>query len=293
MKVLVTGASGFLGKHVVKALVDRGDTVVGIDNREGDIYPAHLIIANITDPSLHEYVDGAFDCIIHLAAIAAPKECEGLPGVAFDVNVAGTHNVLKLAVAHGVKQFVFASSAHVYGISPRYLPTDEVAPLLLLDTYTVTKQIGERLCELFYETHGLPYVSLRLYNGYGPGQQPGYFIPDMFEQAKGGKITLRGGRTTKDFLYVDDMVRAIVASTTTPYVGPLNIGSCQESSLVSVAARIAELTGVKLLTHAVSPPTEEATRMCCDYRRAREVLGWRPVVDLQAGLARTFEWGRP
>ncbi len=284
MRILVTGAAGFLGTYVVRALQARGDWVAGLDNRAvPDI--DHLV--DITQPDFLDRVEGVLDCVVHLAAIAAPKACEANPLLAFDVNVRGTYNVLKLAVERGATRFVLTSSAHVYGIPPKYLSTDEEAPLQLLDTYTISKQLAERACELAYATHGLPYVSLRLYNGYGPGQPTGYFIPDMIAKArKEGRIELAGHRITKDFLYVDDMVRAIVAATETAYVGPMNIGSGRETSLGWVAERLGRLLVVPVELRDY-PPQPEDTRMQCDVRRAQRVLGWGPLVDLEQGLALT------
>ena len=287
MKVLVTGAAGFLASRIIKELVRRGEEVVGLDVRGGDYTAgARYVVADIVDPKLPAHVDGPFDCVIHMAAVAAPLLCESDPRRALDINVTGTLNVLKLAVARGAQKFVFASSAHVYGISPRYMPTDERHPLWLQDTYTTSKLLGEKLCELFSDNHGISCTVLRLFNGYGPGQSAGYFIPDMIAKAKAGRIEMKGARVTKDFVFVDDVVRAFVAATTTLYSGAVNIGSGRETTLSEVATIIANRMRVPL--ELLDYPPDRDTRMWCDPARAARVLNWTPETDLEVGMEATL-----
>ena len=276
MKVLVTGSEGFLGKHVCKALKARGHTVVGLDSA-----PDAEIVADITKvlPIME------LDVIVHLAAVASPNICTANPELAFSVNVLGTQQVLRLALESGAKKFVFSSSAHVYDIPPKYLPTDEVHPLRLNNTYTTTKLLGEQLCHLFWENHGLSYTTLRLFNAYGPGQGLGYFIPDQIEKAKAGEIELRGGETTKDWVYVDDVAKAFCRAVETVYVGPLNIGTGLETPLSEIARIIAADTGATLRL----VPSDTHTRMRADVRRAWSVLEWTPKVDIHGGLRATLD----
>jgi UDP-glucose 4-epimerase len=203
------------------------------------------------------------------------------------VNVQGTHNVLKLAVAAGARRVVFATTGHVYGVSPRYLPTDERHPLWLQDTYTTSKLLGEQLCQLFWDNYGLSYAAIRLYNGYGPGQQPGYFVPDMIKKAKAGLIELLGHLVTKDWVYIDDLVSAYLLAMECDYVGPINIGTGKETALVPIAARIAHAFGAEF--RISDQPVGGPTRMLCDWGRAQRVLGWEPKVSLEEGLDRTIK----
>ena len=286
MRVLVTGAAGFLGSHIAKALVARGDEVVGLDVVPHHVQGGSAVQASILDRDLADRDDlrGPFDCVIHMAAIAAPGECSRDPDGAFRINVYGTYNMLRFAAKYGAR-FIFGSSAHVYGIPPKRMPTSEDEPLGLHDDYTISKILGEGLCERFHQVRGLAYVSLRLYNGYGPGQPKGYFIPDILAQAQKGDITLRGGATTKDFLYITDLVRAVVAATTTTFIGALNIGSGRETTLQYVADRVAWHVGVHVEANLVGGVD---TRMQCDRTRASRVLGWVPEVGLEAGLDATI-----
>ena len=287
MRVLVTGAAGFLGQYVCFALEQVGHEVIRLDKippmPRNARHPAD-VVASITEPLPVVDILNS-DAVIHLAAMASPSFCDRNPGEAFKVNVQGTYNVLKLALESGAKKFVFSSSAHVYGISPKYLPTDETHPLQLLNTYTTTKILGEQLCQLFYENHGLSYTVLRLYNAYGPGQGPGYFIPDQIEKARIGNFTLQGGNITKDWVYVDDVADAFVRAVESAFVGPVNVGTGIETSLADIGRMIGTAYRVPFDAYVGANPT----RMLCDNQRAKSVLGWVPKVSLEEGLDRTIK----
>lgn len=273
MKVLVTGSEGFLGRHVCAALRKAGHVVVGLD-----LAGTPEIIADITKviPLMQ------LDAVVHLAAVASPNVCVSNPVQAFNVNVNGTHQVLRLALESGAKKFVFSSSAHVYDIPPRYLPTDECHPLRLNNVYTTTKLLGEQLCHLFFENHGLSYTTLRLFNAYGPGQSLGYFIPDTI--AKTGRFDLMNCNTTKDWVFVGDVARAFVAALETAYVGPVNIGTGVEHTLGTVAQIIATTSRASVTFLENDKPT----RMRANWGRAERILGWEPTIMLAEGLSATL-----
>lgn len=277
-RILVTGGAGFFGTKIVELLREQGAVPVVFDK----VVNLDMDITKTIDLQVLEPIDA----VIHLAAIAAPRFCDENPEIAFNVNVQGTHNILQAALKLGVKKLVFASTAHVYGISPRYLPTDERHPLWGQDIYTITKLVGENLCQLFWDNHGLPYISLRVYNGYGPGQPPGYFVRDMIGKAKKEKIALSGADITKDFIYVDDIARAYVLALMSEFIGPINIGSGRETRLEYIAKFIADQFNVPFSFSNSAPGT--ATRMACDNRRASTILGWQHEVALEEGLKRTI-----
>ena len=281
MRVCISGANGFIGQHVVKALAMVGHDVIPLDVRFDLSWDgAERIVADITQPLAP--IPG-LDAVIHLAALSHPRQCDADPAKAYAVNVAGTSNVLKMALESGAKKVVFSSSAHVYDIPPKYMPSDEVHPLRLNNTYTTTKILGEQLCELYYANHGLSYTILRLYNAYGPGQAAGYFIPDMI--SKQGDIDLGpGGHTTKDWVWVEDLARAFVLAAETPFVGAINIGTGIETPLHQIAGRIAAEKGFICKVAA----NENFTRMQADPTRAKRVLGWEPTVTLEEGLNRVL-----
>lgn len=272
MKVLVTGASGFIGRHVVETMRWQGHEVLTMDCVGGAVY-----LADITKPLEPVY---GLDAVIHLAALSHPRDCDADPKRAFDVNVNGTHQVLKMAMKGGARKVVFASSAHVYDIPPRYLPTDEMHSLRLNNTYTTTKILGEQLCELYYQSHGLSYTVLRLFNAYGPDQSLGYFIPDMIAKAKSGAVELTGSGTTKDWVHVRDIAWAVLLAAETSFVGAINIGTGVETNLHTIAGIIAITYGAKY----TSTPGTNDTRMCADIGRAKRILGWQPQITLAEGL---------
>lgn len=292
-RVLVTGAAGFIGSHLVLALVKEGYEVVALDIQKealgqfgGEVEKINIDMCNnIGMAALGNELK--VDGVIHLAAMAAPRIAERTPETTFKVNVYGTYNVLKLAKAAGVKKVVFASSAHVYGISPKYMPTDEKHPLALGDTYTSSKILGEQICKLFYENHNICYVALRMFNGYGPGQSLDYFIPSMIRQAMEGHITLRGRYITKDFIFVKDMAGAMITALASDYVGPLNAGTGKQTSLEGVASFIAKMLDAEL--SFAETDDRGPTHMECDPTRLKS-LGWQPKTTLEEGLTETIDY---
>ena len=273
MKVCVTGASGFIGRYVWAALEQSGHSVLPLDIVGGALVTPVDICRPL--PSFR-----GMDAVIHLAAVANPRECDANPTKAFDVNVNGTHQVLKMALESGAKRVVFSSTAHVYGISPHYLPTPETHPLWLQNNYTLTKILGEQLCQLYHENHGLSYAALRLYNAYGPGQAQGYFIPDMLAKAQAGNFKVQGANTTKDWVWIGDVAQAFVRALETQFVGPINVGTGVETDLEDIADIIADAHGVEC-EGLYSP---DATRMCADISRAKRILGWQPTMSVEDGL---------
>lgn len=278
MRVLVTGAAGFIGQHVCRLLKEQGHYVMGMDCQMPDkaCFDAWFG-ADITTPLA---VIPGLDAVIHLAAIASPRECEADPCRAYLVNVHGTWNVLQMALASGAKRVVFPSSAHVYGIPPRSLPTKEQSHLRPQSCYTTTKILAEELCRLYWMNYQQEYTILRLFNTYGPGQGLGYFVPDMLERARHGRIELWSPRTTKDFVYVTDVARAFMLALEPDQMGTFNVGSGEEISLSAVAEKIAQRCQVPLETQ----DDGMSTRMCADISWTKEWLRWAPQISLDEGI---------
>lgn len=297
--VLVTGACGFIGSHLLPALIEKGYEVIALDSkysliklpteehREGVTKIQADICDHLQMNDLAKKLK--FDSIIHLAAMAAPRVAQVRPHETFKVNVYGTYNVLRMGKEANVKRVIFASTAHVYGISPKYMPTNEAHPLALHDVYTSSKIMGEQLCHLFFDNHNISYMAVRMFNGYGPGQSLDYFIPAMIEQAKKGGIVLRGRHITKDFIYVDDMVGAIMTALPLHYVGPLNVGTGVQTTLEYVASYIAKAFNVDL--SFAETEDKGPTHMQCDNSRIKS-LGWSPKVSIDDGLSRTIEFSK-
>jgi UDP-glucose 4-epimerase len=327
--LLITGAAGFIGRHLCAELLKCDHEIIAVDidaqrldalriDDHGRQYGARL-----DDHGTKRHVDirSAEDMaalakslrtvriptLIHLAAIAAPRIAEKHPDIAWATNVQGTYNVLRLAQTVGVRRVLFFSTAHVYGISPKYFPTDEWHPLALQDTYTSTKIAGEALCDLFFRNYGIAYTTLRLFNGYGPGQSADYFIGAKIRQARaatgygcqfeaGARIALGASyrgvtpftmpawhEVTKDWVHVSDIVDAAVRALDTDFVGPINIGTGYETSLGWIVRTISEAFSVP---HVPEETKFDGgpTRMRCDRSRAESILRWAPRVKFADGL---------
>jgi len=304
VNVLITGAAGFIGSKLVKHLMQFSSSllsqhryqVLALDiarmdhlglPSENEIYCDITLDDHMT--KLAEVMkERKVTACIHLAAIAAPRMAAADPMNAWNTNVRGTHNVLTLMRLASIRKVVFASSAHVYGISPRYMPTDENHPLALQDTYTTTKIMGEQLCQLYHSNYGLSPTILRLFNAYGPGQSADYFIGVKLGQAQRGEpISLMNADVTKDWVYIDDVIDAFERALHTEFVGPINIGTGVETSLRQIAARIAGAYDVPVIPdpHLDTGPT----RMCCDDRRASSILTWKAMTTIEQGIANLIE----
>ena len=298
-KVLVTGGGGFLGSHLVDKLLEKGAnvTVVDLSSPESSRNLSHVKDRinfaewDITNFSDSHKLGRDFDYIFHLAACAAPSFCEANPEKAFRVNVQGTYNMLRLASEIKPKKFVFSSSAGIYGTYPKYTPIDEKHPVEIENNvYNVTKVIGENLCNFFAERHEMPIVILRLFTTFGPRQSTDYFFPTLISQAlKDKKIELWNSKPTRDFNFVENTVDAFVRAAESDFVGgPINIGSGREIKISEIAQKIAKDFGAELsfLEKDVVGPMV----LCCDNRKAKEVLGWETKVSFEDGLSKTIEW---
>jgi len=325
LTVLVTGAAGFIGSHLLPKLVEEGYEIIALDRHsaleklyvEDYDYRGHIVkfpgdictgfsFQDELRPGEYTILNNegksydTIDSMIHLAAMAAPRVAQTKPEETFRTNVYGTYNVLRRAKAADAKRFIFASTAHVYGISPKYMPTDENHPLSLGDAYTTSKILGEQLCELFYQNHDIPYTVLRLFNGYGPGQSSDYFIPAMINKAiaarsmvktsiaSAASFAMKGKGITKDFVYVDDIVDAIAKALSSNYVGYLNIGTGIQTTLEYVAGYISKYFDVGLSLEETDD--KGPTHMQCDPSRAERILGWRAKTKIEEGLKKTCDY---
>jgi len=314
-RYLVTGGAGFLGSHLVDALIKKGQVVV-LDNLfrgNSDNLKLHLdkpsfsfIKGDILKPSDVNRAIKDVDVVFHLAAINGTRYFYERPLEVLSVNAVGTKNVLDAAFDHQVKTLVFASTSEVYGHSNAF-PTPETArtifdaPTVTKWSYAVSKLYGEHLCLAYYKSRDLPIVILRYFNTYGPrligtpyGQVVSMFINRLI---KGKKIEVYGnGEQTRSFAYVEDTIRATVrASEVKSVIGEvLNIGSQEEVSINQLAFRIAELMGKKPEKFAVHKEALEGDvrRRLPDLSKAKRLLGFRPRVSLEEGLKKTIDWFR-
>ncbi|MGQ9466707.1 MAG: NAD-dependent epimerase/dehydratase family protein [Anaerolineae bacterium] len=318
MRILVTGGAGFIGSHLVDALMEEGHEVTVIDNLStGKITNVahhlgddrfHFVNDSILNAATLEQLVRQADLIFHLAAVVGVKYVVEDPLQAIIVNVRGTENVLELAFKYWVRT-VIASSSEVYGKSTA-VPLREDEDRMLGPTtvprwsYSDAKAIDEYFA-LAYAKRGLPVTVVRYFNAYGPRLDPrgyGSVIARFFTQAlRGEPITIyEDGQQTRCFTYVTDTVRGtILAGTVREAIGQIfNIGSSREITIGELAERIRALTGSRSeivyipYTSAYGIDFEETRRRVPDVTRARQILGFEAQTSLDEGLRLTLEWFR-
>jgi len=298
MRVLVTGGAGFLGSHLVDALVAAGDEVVVVDNlyrgSPANIDPhlrkraVRFVEADIRDYDAVLEAARGIEVVYHLAAqsnvIGAIKDTD----YSFTTNVAGTYNVLKAAAATSVRRLVFSSSREVYG-EPESIPVPENAPLIAKNSYGASKVAGEAYCRVWESTTGLECQVLRFANVYGPRDRD-RVIPIWLERARrGDPLELYGGEQVIDFVWVGKAVEALLAAAAIELTGPINVGSGTGVSLPQLAHRVLEETGAASRLEVVPARTGEVVRFVADVARMHRVLGITPDLDPLAHLGACFE----
>jgi len=293
VKALVTGGAGFLGSHLVDALVAAGDEVIVLDNlRRGalanidHLWSKHVtfIEGDIRDYSAILEASTGVDVLYHLAAQSNVIGAITDTDYSFTTNVVGTYNVLKGAAQAGVRRLVFASSREVYG-EPESIPVPESAPLDAKNVYGASKVAGEAYCHVWQSTTGLECQILRFANIYGPRDRD-RVIPIWLERASRGQpLELYGGEQVIDFVWVGTAVRALLAAAGSQLSDPINVGSGTGVTLPHLAHRILEETGSASKLKILPARPVEVVRFVADVGRMRRVLGLTPEPDALAHLS--------
>jgi UDP-glucuronate decarboxylase len=303
MRILVTGAAGFLGSHLCDRLLDGGAVVTGLDNfqtgRRKNVehlanHPSFTMIEHdITVP-----FQGAFDRIFNLACPASPPEYQKDPLGTMRTCVVGTDNMLALAVASGAR-FFQASTSEVYG-DPEVHPQREdyrgsVNPIGVRACYDEGKRAAETLCFDDRREHGIDIRVARIFNTYGPrmNSADGRVVSNLIVQAlRGEDMTVYGsGDQTRSFCYCDDMVEGFLRLMDAPgeVSGPINLGNPDELTVGGLARLVVEMTGTRSRIVQRPLPSDDPTRRCPDISRAWELLGWTARVPLREGLRQTID----
>jgi UDP-glucose 4-epimerase len=310
MRILVTGAAGFIGSHVCDLLLSRGHSVVGIDDlstgRLTNLQTAGrhagfvLVRADVRRSELVEvFSEHRPHVVMHLAAQSGVRPSLEDPRLDASVNIDGLLSVLECSAAIGVTKVVFASSGGtIYG-SPRNPPVSEEARLRArpLSPYGISKKVAEDYLRFYRRTRKLDFTALALGNVYGPRQDPGgeAGVISIFgvKLLSGEAPTIFGdGHQTRDYVYVDDVAAAFLAAIDAGSGLLLNIGSGRETSVTDLFRILAALTGYTGKPTYAPLPVGEVMRISLDVRRAQAVLGWTPRVRLHEGLERTFAFLR-
>ena len=307
--VLVTGAAGFVGSHLVDRLLARGALVVAADNLStGALENLAAARANPSCTYVHADINrfddiaGIFsnhriDYVFHYAAFVGVKNVIERPLEVFK-DIDGIKYLLALAHAHRVKKVVFASSSEAYG-EPLQLPEREDGFLNVNanDPYGLTKLVGENMVKNYWRHYRLPGVALRFFNVYGPRQNAsayGFVAGIFMQKALGGEpITIYGnGTQTRDFVYIDDNVEAAIRALEREETNGevINVGSGRQTTIIELAERICKIAGISQPFNYLPERAVEVRYRCPDTTKMQQLLGLTPRVSLDDGLAQTYAW---
>src|SRR5579884_1167597 len=309
--VVVTGAGGFIGSHLCEALVRQGDRVRALVryNGRGDsgrlasvcaevAEEIEVVLGDITDPyALRQTLRGA-ETVFHLAALIAIPYSYRAPHSFFATNTLGTVHVLQAALDEQVGRVVHVSTSECYGTAQQ-IPISEDHPIVGQSPYAASKVGADQAAESFRRAFGLPVVTVRPFNTYGPRQSARAIIPTIITQAlTTGVVRLGSLEPTRDLTFVTDTAAGLLSAGQAPGVigETINLGNGREISIGELASRIFDLlTGeghemrIEQDPERIRPPDSEVERLCADTDKARKMLGWEPSVSLTEGLTATIE----
>ena len=303
-RVLVTGAAGFIGSHLVRRLATAGVEVHALTSTVSSVYPSRLVDlrheltvheGSLTDRSaMDSVVDRVRPThIFHLGAYTHVGKSWQRVDECIQTNVQGTVNLLEALAGTGYERFVYTGTSEIYGDVA--VPFQEDAVVNPISPYSVSKYAGERYARMFHAGYGWPIVMVRPFNAYGPWQSPDRVIPEIIGRAlTGQELRMTTGVQTREFNFVEDLVDGFIRAAVTPGIeGQLfNLGCGEEVSMRDLALTVLDLMGnpVEPQFGALPDRPTEIWRMYCDSTRAREVLGWAPAHSLRDGLEKTIAW---
>ena len=310
--VLVTGGAGFIGSHLTRYLLRRGDRVTNLDEfndfydpriKRANIKPFlgqeayALVEGDIRDKDLVDslFRDSNFDAVVHLAARAGVRPSLAEPILYEETNCIGTIHLLEAARRHGPETFIFGSSSSVYGINKKvpFSESDEINQPI--SPYATTKRTGELLCYNYHHLYGLKIACLRFFTVYGPAQRPEMAIHKFTHLiASGEPITMYGdGSSRRDYTYIDDIIDGVVASLDlAPPFEILNLGGAETTSLADLVAWIAEELAVEAKIDYLPDQPGDVPITYADVAKAQRLLGYSPKVSIREGIKRFVAWYR-
>jgi len=308
MKVLVTGADGFIGSHLTEALLKEGHQVRALAQYNSFNYWGWLediesndrlevVTGDVRDPNYCREICKGIDIVFHLAALIAIPYSYVAPDSYVDTNVKGSLNICQAARDSGVKRILVTSTSEVYGTA-RYVPIDEKHPLQPQSPYSASKIGADAIAMSFYNAFKLPITIVRPFNTYGPRQSARAVIPTIISQIAGGMKEIKLGdlTPTRDFNYVEDTCRGFIklAKCEQAIGETVNIGSNYEISIKDTLDLIKDImqSDVRFITdeQRIRPDNSEVFRLWCDNSKIRELTGFAPKYSIREGLEKTVEW---
>ncbi len=311
MKVLVTGAAGFIGSHLCERLLGDGHAVVGVDNFD-DFYDPRIKRQNVgdclknkdfqlieadirDDEAIDQAVGAGVDVIVHLAARAGVRPSIAQPVLYADVNINGTMVLLEVAKKHNVGRFIFASSSSVYGNNKKVPFSEEDNVDFPISPYAATKKAGELICHTYHHLYDISITCLRFFTVYGPRQRPDLAIHKFARLIEEGKpIPVFGdGTMMRDFTYIDDIIDgAVAAMERCDGFNVYNLGESQPIAVNDLIAEIENALGRKAVKEYLPPQPGDVERTYADVTRAVRDLDYKPSTPIQTGLAKFTGWLR-
>ncbi len=306
MRIVMSGAAGFIGSHFCDRLLAEGHTVIGLDNL---ITGSPENLTHLAENAAFEFrecdvtqpfaIDGPVDAVLHLASLASPKDYLEHPIETLESGATGTRNMLELARANGAR-FLFTSTSECYG-DPLEHPQREtywgnVNPVGMRSCYDESKRYGEAITMAYHRVHGVATHIARIFNTYGPRMQlhDGRVVPAFLDQALGGEpLTIYGdGSQTRSFCYVSDLVGGLYKLLLSDERYPVNLGNPQELTIAEFAERIRRLVGCTAPVTYRALPADDPKRRRPDISKAKAVLAWEPRIPLEDGLRETVAYFR-
>lgn len=310
MKTLVTGGAGFIGSHVVEALLLQGKEVIAIDNLD-PFYSPEIKKKNLENallnsrftfiemdirnqPDYAKLASEPIDTIIHLAAKAGVRPSIANPMDYQEVNVNGTQRLLEFAKAKNIKKFIFASSSSVYGVNPSVPWKESDQNLLPISPYASTKVSCELLGHVYHKLYGIRFIALRFFTVYGPRQRPDLAIHKFTKMIIEGKpIPVFGdGTTRRDYTFVEDIVKGVLAAIKYDKSDfeIINLGNYQTVKLSELITHIEKAVGKKAIIDRQPMQPGDVPQTYASIEKASNLLGYQPTTTIEVGIARFVEW---
>ena len=310
--ILVTGGAGFIGSHLCEHLLSEGIKVICLDNFD-DFYDPNIKIKNTEgiikkfsdvfelvtgDIRNYEHLNKIFqknkiDFVVHLAARAGVRPSITDPLLYQDVNIRGTIVLLEACKAHGIRNFIFASSSSVYGENQRVPFTEKDLDIQPISPYGATKRAGELLCFSYHHLYGMNIACLRIFTAYGPRQRPEMAIHKFARLIdQGEKIPIFGdGSSRRDYTYIDDLIEGILGVVHYHHGFEIyNLGESQTTSLIELIKLIEGTFGEKANVEMLEPQPGDVSATYADISKANRILKYQPKVKMEEGIRRFVEW---